>query len=79
MKSESRVVKTLLRVTPSLVLTLACAGVANAGQPAPSMTLPCGSAVPTYRTFSVQAGQTPVSSDQPYIKSSDLADRKSVV
>jgi len=73
MKSESRVVKTLLRVTPSLVLTLACAGVANAGQPAPSMTLPCGSSVPTYRTFSVQAGQTPVSSDQPYIKSSDLA------
>ncbi|HET7545369.1 MAG TPA: hypothetical protein VFK05_36130 [Polyangiaceae bacterium] len=73
MKSESRVVKTLLRVAPSLVLTLACAGVAHAGQPAPIMTLPCGSSPPVYRTFSVQAGTAPLSTDQPYIKASDLA------
>lgn len=72
MKSESRIVKALLRVAPSLALTLACVGVAQAGQPAPIMVLPCSSP-PTYRTFTVQAGQPPAAGDQPYIKASDSA------
>lgn len=72
MKSESRIVNTLRRGAPALLLTLAFAGVAQAQLAAPIMTLPCPT-LPANRVYSITAGTTPAASTTPYIKASDLA------
>src|SRR4051812_30591207 len=55
MKSESRILNTLRRGAPALLLTLACAGVAQA-QPAPIMPITSGCTPPTNRTYRTTAG-----------------------
>lgn len=56
MKSESRIFNTLRRVAPALLLTLAYAGVAQAGQPAPIMPIASPCTPPTYRTYLLPSG-----------------------
>lgn len=56
MQSESRIFNTLRRVAPALLLTLAYAGVARAGEPAPVMPIASPCTLPTYRTYLVPNG-----------------------
>jgi MYXO-CTERM domain-containing protein len=72
MKSESRIFNALLHGAPALLLTLACAGVAQAQLAAPIMTLPCPT-LPASRVYSITAGTTPAAITNPYIRASDLA------
>ena len=68
MKLESRILNAVLRVAPSLLLTLAYAGVAQAQ---PIMALPCASP-PANRVYSIEQGTTP--GTDAYIKASDVAE-----
>jgi len=77
MKSESRILNTLRRGAPALLLTLACAGVAQA-QPAPIMPITSGCTPPTNRTYRTTAGTVltiaggAADTTNPFIKSTGL-------
>jgi hypothetical protein len=63
MKSESRIFNTLRCVAPSLLFTLAYAGVAQAALPAPSIGVASPCTFDTNRTYKIRAGTAPSDSE----------------